>query len=110
MSNVKRLCAECQKERKQFSSYGDKHSPGCAGLWRLAFAKDDDAWVCIKTIFEPWMTRLCDAAVNKAPKISGLSRQDVPDIVQDVWHNLWRYAVRNQTDVLGLLPGDDISR
>ncbi len=110
MPTVKPPCTECQKERRQFLRDGNKKSPGCAELWRLAFAQDMDAWNCIKIIFEPWITRLCDASIYSSSKISGLSRQDVPDIAQDVWHNLWRYAVRNPTDALGLLAEDDISR
>jgi hypothetical protein len=48
MSTVRHFCAECQQERKQFAAHGESRSPGCAALWRLAFAPDDDAWGCVK--------------------------------------------------------------
>jgi hypothetical protein len=110
MSTVRHFCAECQQERKQFAARGESRSPGCAALWRLAFAPDDDAWGCVKTIFEPGLTRVCDTALKQAPRISGLSGEDLSDVVQDVWHNLWRYVTRNRADALLLVVGDDISR
>ena len=110
MSTVRQFCAECQQERKQFAAHGESRSPGCAALWRLAFAPDDDAWGCVKTIFEPWLARVCDTALKHAPRISGLSGEDLSDVVQDIWHNLWRYVMRNRADALLLVVGDDISR
>jgi hypothetical protein len=110
MSTVRQFCAECQQERRQFAVYHESRSPGCAALWRLAFTPDDDAWVCVKTIFEPWLTRVCDTALKHAPRISGLSSEDLADVVQDVWHNLWRYVVRNRTAALLLVADDQIGR
>lgn len=110
MPAIQQLCPACQQERKQFSAEGDKHSPACAALWRLAFAKDEDAWQCVQTIFEPWVKARCSAALQQAPKISGLSREDLPDLVQDVWHNLWRYNVNNPNEAQKLVSNDDLSR
>lgn len=110
MSTVRQFCTECQQERKQFAVYHESRSPGCAALWRLAFTPDDDAWVCVKTIFEPWLARVCDTALKHAPRISGLSSEDLADVVQDVWHNLWRYVVRNRTAALLLVADDQIGR
>ncbi|MEZ4864349.1 MAG: carboxypeptidase-like regulatory domain-containing protein [Caldilineaceae bacterium] len=110
MASVTQLCAECRQERQRFAAHGERHSPGCSGLWRRACAKDEEAWRCFQSIFEPWLARLCNAAVSRAPRISGLSQQDAPDIVQDVWHNLWRYTVRNPAEALDLVGGDDLSR
>lgn len=110
MSTVRQFCAECQQERKQFADAGDKQSPGCAGLWRLAVGRDNGGWACLQSIFAPWLTRLCGAAIRQAPAISGLSSQDLPDFVQDIWHNLWRYMARNPNDALALVADDDLSR
>lgn len=63
-----------------------------------------------KRILEPWVMRLCSVAIAKAPAISGLSRDDVADVVQDIWYNLLRFAVGNPTKALELLAQDDISR
>jgi len=110
MSIVTPLCAECQKERKLFSERGDKQSPACAALWRLAFAKDENAWGCVQAIFEPWVKERCRVALNHAPQISGLSGEDLPDVIQDVWHNLWRYVVNHPTGALDVVQDDDLSR
>ena len=110
LATVQQLCTACQQERRQFAANGESRSPGCASLWRLAFAPDDDAWICVKTIFEPWLTRVCAAALKQAPRVCGLSAQDLPDLVQDVWHNLWRYVARNRDAALSLVAGDEISR
>ena len=64
MATVQQLCEECQQERKRFAANGESRSPGCAALWRLAFAPDNDAWGCVKIIFEPWLTRLCAVALK----------------------------------------------
>ena len=110
MPDIKLICDACQKERQIFSEDGFKHSPACAKLWQLAFKKDDDAWNCVKTIFEPWVNRLCGTAIAKAPAVSGLSKEDVVDVVQDIWHNLLRYIVRNPEEAGKLVERDDISR
>jgi len=110
MSDIQPLCTTCQQERQQFLTQGDKDSPGCAALWRRAFTKDEAAWHCVQTIFEPWVKGRCRAALQQAPKIAGLSSEDLPDVVQDVWHNIWRYTVNNRAEALGLVATDDISR
>ena len=110
MSTAHHFCTACQQERRQFAAHGESRSPGCAALWRLAFEPNEAAWVCVKTIFEPWLTRLCAAALKQAPRGCGLSAQDLPDLVQDVWHNLWRYVARNRAAALSLVAGDEINR
>ena len=110
MATVQQLCEECQQERKRFAANGESRSPGCAALWRLAFAPDNDAWGCVKIIFEPWLTRLCAVALKEAPRVCGLSGEDLSDVVQDVWHNLWRYVARNRTAALEMVASDEIGR
>jgi len=110
MTTAQQFCKECQQERKQFAAEGTSHSPSCAALWRLAFGADEDAWRCVQTIFAPWLQRLGDAALSQVPKVSGLSKQDLPDLMQDVWHNLWRYVARNRADAQALVANDEIGR
>jgi hypothetical protein len=110
MSLVQQLCTECQKERKLFSEHGNKHSPGCTGLWRLAFSKDQEAWNCIHAIFTPLIRNLCRAGIDQSPAMYGLSQRDLNDIVQDIWHNIWRYAARNSSAALDLVAHNDLSR
>lgn len=110
MADSKQLCELCQSERRQFAQDGNPHSPGCAALWRQAFEKDERAWECVHTIFSPWASRLCAAAIDKLPQHAGLSKADLPDVLQDVWHNLVRYSVRNSEEALQLVERDDISR
>jgi len=110
MSQVQPLCMACTQERQQFRADHKKQSPGCAALWRLAVQRNNDAWGCWQHTFTPWLTRLCDTAIRQAPPISGLSAADLPDLVQDIWHNLWRYMVRNSTAALALVADDDLSR
>ncbi|MFN8444639.1 MAG: carboxypeptidase-like regulatory domain-containing protein [Caldilineaceae bacterium] len=110
MSEIKQLCELCQKERSQFAQDGNPRSPGCAALWRQAFAADERAWECVQSIFAPWVSRLCIAAIDKSPKFAGLSKEDLPDVRQDVWLNLVGYSTRNSEAVLQLVERDDISR
>lgn len=110
MQNASQLCQMCQQERKQFSEQGDKHSPGCAALWRLAIAKNEEAWSCLQSIFGGWLNQLCKAALNHAAPHSGLSQADPADLVQDVWHNLWRYMARNPAEATQLVGQNEIGR
>lgn len=110
MSDTKQLCELCQKERRQFAQDNNPHSPGCAALWRMAIAKNEEAWGCLQTTLGGWLNQLCKAALNRAAPHLGLSHADPADLVQDVWHNLWRYMVRNPADAIQLVEQNEIGR
>jgi hypothetical protein len=110
MTAADQLCEECRQERKRFAQSGATSSPACAELWRLAFSERNDAWHCIIVIFEPWLSRLCNGAIQNSPRSCGLSNDDLADVTQDVWHNIWRFHMRNPAESAALVSSDDIGR
>lgn len=110
MTEADHFCETCREERRQYAQSGATSSPACAELWRLAFSEHDEAWSCIITIFEPWLSRICNAAIQNSPRRCGMSNEDLADVTQDVWHNLWRFHVRNSTESATLVNSGDISR
>ena len=79
----------CEQERSAFRRDGERSSPCCLELFRLAFygdqAKRDLAWMGIAKIFQPLVHARVRAVLYKLGTPHLLDEQTQADIVQNAW-------------------------